>query len=436
MKNTVCLVGKPNVGKSTLFNRLVGKKISIIENIPGVTRDRIYANATYKDTSFYLIDTGGIELDNASFNQEIKAQVEIGIEESDVIIFVVDGKDGVTSNDLFIRDMLRKSNKRVIVAINKIDNKLSEDNIYDFYTLGFDDYVSISSEHNIGINNLLDKVTENFMLGEDIVDDRLKFSIIGRPNVGKSSLVNALLNEERVIVSDVAGTTRDAIDTALKYNGEEYVLIDTAGLRKKGKIFESVEKYSLLRSMRAIDRSDVCILVINAEEGIIEHDKHIAGYAIEAGKAIVIVVNKWDKVEGNIEENLRKWKSDIKNNFQFMPYAKVCFVSALTHKRISSIMPLVLESYSNASKEVKTSVINEIILDAFIETPPPSYKGRRLKIYFTSQAGNKPPKFNIEVNSKGLVHFSYQRYLENKIRQNIDFSGTPIILQFKNKGEK
>lgn len=435
-KNTVCLVGKPNVGKSTLFNRLVGKKISIIEDIPGVTRDRIYASVTYEDTSFYLIDTGGIEIDNASFNQEIKAQVEIGIEESDVIIFVVDGKDGVTSNDLFIRDMLRKSNKRVVVAINKIDNKLSEDNIYDFYVLGFDEYVAISSEHNIGIDNLMDKVTENFMLGEEEVDDRLKFSIIGRPNVGKSSLVNALLNEERVIVSDVAGTTRDAIDTTLKYNGEEYVLIDTAGLRKKGKIFESVEKYSLLRSMRAIDRSDVCILVINAEEGIIEHDKHIAGYAIEAGKAVVICVNKWDTVEGNIENELRKWKTDIKNNFQFMPYAKVCFVSAKTKKRISTLMPLVLESYNNASKEIKTSVINEIILDAFIETPPPSYKGKRLKIYFTSQVSNRPPKFNIEVNSKGLVHFSYQRYLENKIRQNIDFSGTPIILQFKNKGEK
>lgn len=435
-KNTVCLVGKPNVGKSTLFNRLVGKKISIIEDIPGVTRDRIYASATYEDTSFYLIDTGGIEIDNASFNQEIKAQVEIGIEESDVIIFVVDGKDGVTSNDLFIRDMLRKSNKRVVVAINKIDNKLSEDNMYDFYVLGFDEYVAISSEHNIGIDNLMDKVTENFMLGEEEIDNRLKFSIIGRPNVGKSSLVNALLNEERVIVSDVAGTTRDAIDTTLKYNGEEYVLIDTAGLRKKGKIFESVEKYSLLRSMRAIDRSDVCILVINAEEGIIEHDKHIAGYAIEAGKAVVICVNKWDTVEGSIENELRKWKTDIKNNFQFMPYAKVCFVSAKTKKRISTLMPLVLESYNNASKEIKTSVINEIILDAFIETPPPSYKGRRLKIYFTSQVSNRPPKFNIEVNSKGLVHFSYQRYLENKIRQNIDFSGTPIILQFKNKGEK
>lgn len=435
-KNTVCLVGKPNVGKSTLFNRLVGKKISIIEDVPGVTRDRIYASAVYEDTSFYLIDTGGIEIDNVSFNQEIKAQVEIGIEESDVIIFVVDGKDGVTSNDLFIRDMLRKSNKRVVVAINKVDNKLSEENMYDFYTLGFDEYIPISSEHNIGISTLMDKVTENFMLGEEEVDDRLKFSIIGRPNVGKSSLVNALLNEDRVIVSDVAGTTRDAIDTTLKYDGEAYVLIDTAGLRKKGKIFESVEKYSLLRSMRAIDRSDVCILVINAEEGIIEHDKHIAGYAIEAGKAIVICVNKWDTIEGDMESEIKRWKTDIKNNFQFMSYAKICFVSAKTKKRISTLMPLVLDSYNNASKEIKTSVINEIILDAFIETPPPSYKGRRLKIYFTSQVGNKPPRFNIEVNSKGLVHFSYQRYLENKIRQNIDFSGTPIILQFKNKGEK
>jgi len=434
-KNTVCLVGKPNVGKSTLFNRLVGKKISIIEDIPGVTRDRIYASANYDDTSFYLIDTGGIDISGSSFNEEIRAQVEIGIMESDVIVFVVDGKEGVTSNDLLIRDMLRKSDKKVIVAINKVDNKLSEENMYDFYTLGFDDYVGISAEHNIGISDLMDKVTENFMMVEEEEDNRLKFSVIGRPNVGKSSLVNALLNEERVIVSDIAGTTRDAIDTILKYDGEEYVLIDTAGLRKKGKIFESVEKYSLLRSMRAIDRSDVCILVINREEGIIEHDKHIAGYALEAGKAIVIVVNKWDTVTLDKDKEMKKWKQDIKNNFQFIPYAKVCFLSALTRKRIGTLMPLILESYNNAIKEVKTSVINEVVLDAFMETPPPSYKGRRLKIYFTHQSGIKPPRFDIEVNSKGLVHFSYHRYLENKIRENIDFSGTPIVLQFKNKGE-
>lgn len=434
-KKAVCLVGRPNVGKSTLFNRIAGKKISIIEDTPGVTRDRIISTASYNDTSFYLIDTGGIDISDGSFNEEIKSQASIAIEESDVIIFVVDGKEGLTSNDLLIRDMLRKSNKRVVVAINKIDNKLSNDNMYDFYTLGFDDYIGISAEHNIGVDDLLDKVTEDFGMSMEEEDTRLKFSVIGRPNVGKSSLVNALLNEKRVIVSDVAGTTRDSVDTVLKYDGEEYVLIDTAGLRKKGKVFESIEKYSLIRSMRAIDRSDVCILVINAEEGIIEHDKHIAGYAIEAGKAVVIVVNKWDTVLEEKDAEMKKWKTDIKNNFQFMPYAKVCFLSAKTRKRISTLMPLVLESYNNATKEIKTSVINEIIMDAFMETPPPSYKGRRLKIYFTHQKSIKPPTFDIEVNSKGLVHFSYERYLENKIRQNIDFSGTPIIINFKNKGE-
>ena len=431
-KYTVCLVGRPNVGKSTLFNRIVGKKVSIIDDMPGVTRDRIYGNANYKDYSFYLIDTGGIDIKDENWNNVITNQVMLAIDESDVIIFVVDGKDGITSNDEYIRDLLHKSGKKVVVAINKIDSKLANENMYEFYTLGFDNYVPISAEHNIGIDELFSKVFVGLNKNDDVLeDDKPKLCVIGRPNVGKSSLVNALLNEERVIVSDIAGTTRDSVDTIFKYENNEYVLIDTAGLRKKGKVYESVEKYSLLRSMKAIDRSDVCILVINAEDGIIEHDKHIAGYAIDAGKGIVIVVNKWDKVENDYD----KWKNDIRNNFQFMPYAEIVFLSALTKKRLSTLMPKVLNSYNNAIKEVKTNVINDVILNAFIEAPPPSYKGNRLKIYFTHQSGIKPPRFDIEVNSKGLIHFSYERYLENKIRENIDFTGTPIKLYFKNKGE-
>ena len=432
-KYTVCLVGRPNVGKSTLFNRIIGKKVSIIDDMPGVTRDRIYGNAVHNNFNFYLIDTGGIDIKDDNWNNVITNQVMLAIDESDVIVFVVDGKEGVTSNDEYISELLHKSGKKVVVAINKIDSKLAESNMYEFYSLGFDNYVNISAEHNIGISDLFDNVFEGFDESEeDIVQDKPKFCVIGRPNVGKSSLVNALLNEERVIVSDVAGTTRDSIDTSFKYENNEYILIDTAGLRKKGRVYESVEKYSLLRSMKAIDRSDVCILVINAEDGIIEHDKHIAGYAIDAGKGIVIVVNKWDKVENDYD----KWKKDIRNNFQFMPYAEIVFLSALTKKRLSTLMPKVLESYNNSIKEVKTSTINDIVLNAFIETPPPSYKGKRLKIYFVHQSGVKPPRFDIEVNNKGLIHFSYERYLENRIRANIDFMGTPIKLYFKNKGEE
>ena len=432
-KYTVCLVGRPNVGKSTLFNRIIGKKVSIIDDMPGVTRDRIYGNAVHNNFNFYLIDTGGIDIKDDNWNNVITNQVMLAIDESDVIVFVVDGKEGVTSNDEYISELLHKSGKKVVVAINKIDSKLAESNMYEFYSLGFDNYVNISAEHNIGISDLFDNVFEGFDESEeDIVQDKPKFCVIGRPNVGKSSLVNALLNEERVIVSDIAGTTRDSIDTSFKYENNEYILIDTAGLRKKGRVYESVEKYSLLRSMKAIDRSDVCILVINAEDGIIEHDKHIAGYAIDAGKGIVIVVNKWDKVENDYD----KWKKDIRNNFQFMPYAEIVFLSALTKKRLSTLMPKVLESYNNSIKEVKTSTINDIVLNAFIETPPPSYKGKRLKIYFVHQSGVKPPRFDIEVNNKGLIHFSYERYLENRIRANIDFTGTPIKLYFKNKGEE
>ena len=436
-KNTVCLVGRPNVGKSTLFNRMVGKKISIIEDTPGVTRDRIYGEVNYNNYKFNLIDTGGIDIQKLEFNKEIKAQAEIAISESDVIVFIVDGKEGLTSNDLMIRDILRKSNKKVIVAINKIDSKKTNENKYDFYTLGLDEYLFLSAEHNVGISDLLDKICESFCEVENFDDneDILKFCLIGRPNVGKSSLVNAILNEERSIVSDIPGTTRDSIDTKFTYEKKDYIMIDTAGMRKKGRIFEMIEKYSLIRSFKAIDRSDVCVLVIDAEEGIVEHDKHIASYAIDAGKVVVIAVNKWDLIEDK-DKAMKKWKNDIAANFQFMPWAKIVFLSALTKKKIHTLMPEILSSYQNYIKEIKTSVINEVVTNAYIETPPPSYKCKRLKIYFSHQNGIKPPRFDIEVNSKGLIHFSYERYLENKIRENIDLKGTPIIINFKNKGEK
>lgn len=435
-KPTVCLVGRPNTGKSTLFNKLTEKKTSIIDDLPGVTRDRIYGSVTYKDKSFHLIDTGGIDIENEDFNLEVKTQAEIAINESDIIVFVCDGKDGLTTNDIAIRDILRKTKKNVILVINKIDNSAYKNNKYDFYSLGFEDFIEISAEHKTNLKTLLDKIVKDFdVLDIEEEEECLKFSVIGRPNVGKSSLVNALLNEERVIVSDVPGTTRDSIDTKFVYNDNEYILIDTAGMRKRGRIFESIERYSLIRTLKSIDRSDVCLLLLDAEEGIVEQDKHIASYALEAGKAIVIVVNKWDTVL-NKETDMKKWIKEIKNNFQFMPWAEVVFLSALTKKRIHTLIPSVLKSYGNATKEVKSSLITDIVLNAYIETPPPTYKRKRLKIYFVHPSGLKPPRFDIEVNSKGLVHFSYERYLENKIRENIDFSGTPIVLNFKSKGEK
>ena len=427
---TVALVGRPNVGKSTLFNKIVGRKVSIIEDSPGVTRDRIYQEATYNKKKFYLIDTGGIDASKMDFNDEIKIQAEIAIKDADIVVFIVDGKEGITTNDLIVRDILRKSEKKVIVAINKIDVKEAKDNIYDFYELGFDTYIPISSIHNTGYVELMDTITMNFVEHEEITDTRLKFSIIGRPNVGKSSLMNALLNEERVVVSNIAGTTRDSIDSVLKYHNEEYVLIDTAGMRKKGKVFESIEKYSLFRSLQSIDRSDICLVVINAEEGITEHDKHIAGYAIERGKGLIFVVNKWDTVT---DTTIQEYEKLMRAEFQFATYAPIVFLSALTKKRIHTLMPEVIKVAENIKKEIKTSIINNVIQDAYQLNLPPSYKGKRLKIYFASQTGVKPPKFTLRVNNKGLVHFSYERYIENKIRENFDFTGTPIVLQFKNR---
>ena len=427
----VALVGRPNVGKSTIFNKIVGQKISIIEDTPGVTRDRIYSEATYNNYKFNIIDTGGIDISNERFNDNIKVQASIAIDEADIVLFVVDGKEGLTANDFVVRDMLRKAAKKVIVVINKIDTNKSMENIYDFYELGFEYYIPVSGEHSIGFVELLDTVVSHFREYDYSDEDtRLKFSVIGRPNVGKSSLINALLNEERVIVSDVAGTTRDAIDTTLKYNGEEFVIIDTAGMRKKGKIYENIEKYSLMRSMKAIDRSDICLLVINAEEGIIEHDKHIAGYVLEKGKGLIIVVNKWDTVS---EESIKDYTKKIRNEFQFLSYAPIVFVSALTKKRIHTIMPEVLKVSESIKREISTSVLNDVITDAYMLNIPPSYKGKRLKIYFTNQSGTKPPKFTFHVNNKELVHFSYERYLENKLRENFELEGTPIVLQFKNK---
>ena len=433
----VALVGRPNVGKSTIFNRLVGKKVSIIEDTPGVTRDRIYGTVNHENYRFHLIDTGGIDGSDDIFNDEIKMQAELAIDEADVVIFVVDGKEGITSNDRIVRDMLIRSNKRVIVVINKVDSKEAKDHLYDFYELGFDTYMEVSGEQNIGIYELLKEICHDFsmVLEDEYTDDTVKFSVIGRPNVGKSSLVNALLNEDRVIVSNIAGTTRDAIDMPFTYHGQDFVVIDTAGMRKRGKVYEKIEKYSLLRSMKAIDRSDVCLLVINAEEGIIEHDKHIAGYALEAGKAVVIVVNKWDVIE-NKDEEMKKFKELIRSEFAFLSFAPIVFLSALTKKRIHTLMPEILKVYENSKKEIKTSLLNDVIREAYELNLPPSYKGKRLKIYFSNQVNTCPPTFNIQVNSKGLVHFSYERYLENKIRESFDFEGTPIIIQFKNKGEQ
>ena len=332
-------------------------------------------------------------------------------------------------------EILHKSSKKVIVVVNKIDNDKKKENLYNYYELGFSDLVAVSASHNIGFDGLLNTITSDLPEEVKEEDTSLKFCIIGRPNVGKSSLINAILNEERAIVSDVAGTTRDAVDTKFKYNHEDITVIDTAGMRKKGKIYESVEKYSLIRSLKAIDRSDVCVLVIDASTGIIEHDKHIASYALDAGKGIVICVNKWDTIN-NPDSDIRKWKEDIKNEFQFIPYAHTVFLSAKTKKRLSGLMPEVINAYNNNRKEVKTSLLNNIIMEAVSKHEPPSYKGKRLKIYFVSQTGTCPPKFTFSVNNKGLVHFSYERYLENQIRNNIDFDGTPIMLQFKNKSEK
>ncbi|MEB7823739.1 ribosome biogenesis GTPase Der [Staphylococcus chromogenes] len=426
-KPVVAIVGRPNVGKSTIFNRIVGERVSIVEDTPGVTRDRIYSSGDWLTHEFNIIDTGGIEIGDAPFQTQIRAQAELAIEEADVIIFMVNVREGLTQSDEMVAQILYKSKKPVVLAVNKVDNPEMRNDIYDFYALGFGEPYPLSGSHGLGLGDLLDAVASHFkdIEDDDYDDDTIRLSLIGRPNVGKSSLVNAILGEERVIVSNVAGTTRDAIDTEYTFDDQKYVLIDTAGMRKKGKVYESTEKYSVLRALKAIERSNVVLVVIDAETGIIEQDKRVAGYAHEEGKAIVIVVNKWDTVEKD-SKTMKKFKDDIRQNFQFLDYAQIAFVSAKESARLQTLFPLINEASENHKKRVQSSTLNEVITDVISMNPTPTDKGRRLNVFYATQVAIEPPTFVVFVNDVELLHFSYKRYLENQIRHAFGFEGTPV----------
>ncbi|TPR40677.1 ribosome biogenesis GTPase Der [Apilactobacillus micheneri] len=422
----VAIVGRPNVGKSTIFNRIAGERISIVEDTPGVTRDRIYSHGEWLGHEFSMIDTGGIEINDQPFVKQITAQAEIAIDEADVIVFMVNGKEGITNADDNVARILYRTNKPVVLAVNKVDNFEARADIYDFYSLGFGDPYPISGAHGLGLGDMLDEVIKNFSEKTDNADDdSIKFSLIGRPNVGKSSLVNAILGEKRVIVSDVAGTTRDAINTKFIQDGQEYTMVDTAGLRKRGKVYENTERYSVMRAMRSIDNSDVALIVINAEEGIREQDKRIAGYAHEGGKGVIIVVNKWDTLK-KTSSTQREFEAGIRTQFQYLSYAPILFVSALTKQRLTKLPGMIKQVNENHSKRISSSNLNDVIMDAIAMTPTPSIKGKKLRIYYATQIRTAPPTIVVFVNDEELMHFSYERYLENQIRNHFNFSGTPI----------
>ena len=430
---TVAIVGSPSVGKSTIFNRIIGERKSIIEERRGVTRDRIYAKASWLTRDFILIDTGGIELENRPFQEQIRMQAEIAIKEANVILFVVDGKLGLNEDDLLVASMLHKSNKPVVLAVNKIDDSNLIANIYDFYRLGVGDPIAVSGAHGIGLGDVLDEIIKKLPDEvEETIDNSIKFSVIGRPNVGKSSLVNAILKKERVIVSNIEGTTRDAIDTKFNKDGRDFTIIDTAGLKKKGKIFESIDKYAALRALKAIDESDVCLLVIDANKGIIEQDKHVVGYAMDAKKAIIIVVNKWDLVDKD-NNTMNEFSNNIRKNFKFLDYVPILYVSSLTGKRINEIIPLIEKVYDSYTFEIKTSVLNEIIQTAQLMNETPNFNGGRCKIYYAQQVGTKPVSIALFCNDPNWMHFSYLRYIENRLRDSFNFEGTPINLVLKKK---
>lgn len=427
MINGVCaIVGRPNVGKSTIFNRIIGERKSIVEDTPGVTRDRIYGKVEWLTKEFRVIDTGGIQLEDQPFRKEIEMQVEIAIEEADSIIFIVSGVDGITKDDEYIARMLKHSKKPVILAVNKIDDTHLIGNIYEFYALGVGDPIAVSGVHGIGIGDVLDAVVQTFPeKGRKEYEGITSFAFIGRPNVGKSSLVNALLNEERTIVSNIEGTTRDAIDTPFKSDGKDYVVIDTAGIRKKGKVYENIEKYSVLRALSAIERSDVVCVVLDGDTGIREQDKHVAGYAHEAGKGIIILYNKWDCVEKDSFTQAEIEKK-IRNEFIYLGYAPILFVSAKTKQRVHQILPLIDQVHDYSLMRIQTNVLNEVIMDAQLMTPPPTHNGKRLRIYYASQVSVAPPTFVLFVNDPELLHFSYKRFLENKLREAFNFTGTTL----------
>lgn len=424
---TIAIVGRPNVGKSTIFNRIAGERISIVEDTPGVTRDRIYAMGEWLGREFSVIDTGGIDLSDEPFMDQIKHQAEIAIDEADVIIFVVSGREGVTDADESVAKILFRSNKPVILAVNKVDNPEMRSEIYEFYSLGLGEPYPISGSHGLGLGDLLDETVKHFSTEvEEEDEDVIKFSLIGRPNVGKSSLINAILGEDRVIVSEIEGTTRDAIDTNfVAEDGQKFMMIDTAGMRKRGKVYENTEKYSVMRAMRAIDRSDVVLMVLNGEEGIREQDKRVAGYAHEAGRGIIIVVNKWDLVKKETN-TLRDFEKEIREEFGYLDYAPIIFVSAITKQRLHKLPELIQEVSYNQNLRVPSSVLNDVIMDAVATNPTPTDKGKRLKIFYATQVAVKPPTFVIFVNEEELMHFSYERFLENQIRKAFVFEGTPI----------
>ncbi|MBO1306763.1 ribosome biogenesis GTPase Der [Enterococcus sp. 669A] len=424
---TIAIVGRPNVGKSTIFNRIAGERISIVEDTPGVTRDRIYAKGEWLSHEFSIIDTGGIDIVDEPFMEQIKQQAQIAIDEADVIIFIASGREGVTDADEAVAKILYRSKKPVILAVNKVDNPEMRSEIYEFYSLGLGDPLPVSGSHGLGLGDVLDEAVKHFPDDADMEDDdSIKFSLIGRPNVGKSSLINAILGEDRVIVSDIEGTTRDAIDTQfVGDSGQEFTMIDTAGMRKRGKVYENTEKYSVMRAMRAIDRSDVVLVVLNGEEGIREQDKRIAGYAHEAGRGIIIVVNKWDLVEKDTH-TMKKFEEDIRDEFAYLDYAPIVFVSATTKQRLNKLPEMIEEVSMNQNLRVPSAVLNDVIMDAVAINPTPTDKGKRLKIFYATQVAVKPPTFVVFVNEEELMHFSYARFLENQVRKAFGFEGTPI----------